>query len=125
MTRITAKLIVRDAPRAIAWYVDVFAAREQQRHEDDGKVVNAELTLGESTLTLAEEARHWHNHAPPSLGGSAVILNLEVDDPDRVCARAVERGAKVIFPVNDQYYGHRAGRIEDPFGHVWILFKVL
>jgi PhnB protein len=122
---ITPKLIVRGAADAITFYVEVFAAREQERHVEDGRIVNATLTLGKSSFALADEAPQWHNHAPPSLGGSPVILMLDVADPDAVCARAVARGAKVIFPVADQSYGHRAGRIQDPFGHLWILDKPL
>ena len=122
---ITPKLIVRGAAEAIAFYVEVFAAREQERHSEDGRIVNAELTVGGSSFALADETPQWHNHAPTSLGGTPVILTLQVDDPDAVCAKAVARGAKVIFPVADQSYGHRAGRIQDPFGHVWILDKPL
>ena len=122
---ITPKLIVRGAADAIAFYVEVFAAREQERHGQRGRIVNATLTVGGSSFALADEAPQWHNHAPVSLGGTPVILTLHVDDPDAVCARAVARGAKVIFPIADQSYGHRAGRIQDPFGHVWILDKAL
>jgi len=119
------KLIVRGAADAITFYVEVFSAREQKRHAEGGCIVNATLTVGNSSFALAEETPQWHNHAPVSLGGSPVILTLCVDDPDAVCARAVARGAKVIFPIADQAYGHRAGRIQDPFGHVWILDKPL
>jgi len=122
---ITPKLIVRGAADAITFYVEVFAAREQDRYVEDGRIVNATLTLGKSSFALADETPQWHNHAPVSLGGSPVILTLDVADPDAVCARAVARGAKVIFPVADQSYGHRAGRIQDPFGHLWILDKPL
>jgi PhnB protein len=125
MNTLTPKLIVRGAADAIAFYVEVFGAREQERYEDDGRIVNATLTLGKSSFALADETPQWHNHAPVSLGGTPVILTLDVKDPDAVCARAVARGAKVIFPVADQSYGHRAGRIQDPFGHVWILDKPL
>jgi PhnB protein len=42
-----------------------------------------------------------------------------VDDPDAVVARAVERGAEVIMPVADMFWGARYGKIRDPFGHEW------
>jgi PhnB protein len=124
MTQITPRLIISDAPGAISFYVEVFGAIEQERYANSlGRVVHAALTIGTSVIALADEAPKWHNHSPSALAGSPVILTLECDDPDKVCAQAVARGAKVIFPIADQYYGHREGRIQDPFGHLWILSK--
>lgn len=115
-------LIVRDAPRALAFYVEALGAREVARYtEPSGFVVNAELAIGDLKLTLAEERREWHNVAPPSLDGSPVILTLQVDDARAVAARLERAGATVVFPVADQFYGERAGRLRDPFGHVWIV----
>lgn len=54
-----------------------------------------------------------------------MILQLLCDDPDAVCERAVALGAEVVFPIEDQFYGHREGRIRDPFGHLWILTRVV
>jgi PhnB protein len=126
MAKITPRLIVLQADRAIQFYVDVFSARVLERYASaDGQVVHAALQIGSSVLALADEAPDWHNRSPASLGDSPVLLTLEVDDPDAVCARAVASGATVIFPIADQYYGHREGRIQDPFGHVWILSKVI
>ena len=124
--KLTARLIVPNGAEAIAYYVDVFGARELQRHTDpEGRIIQAELALGESTLLLTDEAPRWHNHAPKSLGGTPVLLSLQLDDPDKVWASAIAKGAKVIFPLADHDYGQRAGRLQDPFGHVWILFKPL
>jgi PhnB protein len=83
--------------------------------------VHAELRLGDSTVTLAEEHVEWHNCAPPTLGGSSVILNLEVDDADALGARMVLAGSRVVFPIADQFYGKREGRVQDPFGHLWLI----
>ena len=126
MSKITPRLVVASAAQAIPFYIDVFGAREIERYTtDEGRVVHAALAIGDSVVALTDEARQWHNHAPPSLGGSTVIFTLELEDPDAVCARAVERGAKVLFPVADHFYGRREGRIQDPFGHLWILSKTL
>jgi PhnB protein len=120
------RLVVRDAPRAIAWYVEHLGAREVVRHAArDGKIVHAELALGDARIYLVDEERPWHNHAPASLGGSPVLLVLDLDDPDRLGARMERGGAKVIYPIKDQFYGERSGRLEDPFGHVWMLTKVI
>jgi len=122
------RLIVSDAARAIAFYVEALGAREVARHVDHKRnelIVHAELRIGDAVFTLAEEARDWHNHAPTSLGGSPVILGLSVEDADAVGARMQRLGAKVVFPIADQFYGLREGRLVDPFGHVWIVSQVL
>jgi PhnB protein len=126
MTQITPRLIVSDATRAITFYSDVFGAVEQERYAtSEGRIVHAAITIGRSVIALADEAPEWHNHSPSALGGSPVLLTLECDDPDNACSRAVACGAKVIFPIADRYYGHREGRVQDPFGHLWILSKVI
>jgi PhnB protein len=58
---------------------------------------------------------------PKTLGGSPVALMIYVDDADAVISRAVEAGAKVTRPIEDQFYGDRSGKIEDPFGHIWVI----
>ena len=57
--------------------------------------------------------------APPTLGGSAVSLHLDVDDVDAFFQQAVAAGATECKPVMDQLYGDRSGQREDPFGHLW------
>jgi len=117
-------LIVKDAAKAIEYYIRVFDAKEVARYADPnlgGMIVYAELTVGGAKFTLAEEHREWHNLSPHALNGSAVMLMLSVDDADAVAARMQEAGAQVVFPINDQFYGKREGRLMDPFGHLWIL----
>lgn len=125
---VSPHLVVADAPAAIDFYKQVFGATERLRLADpklSGKIVCAELVVGDSVISLAEEAPEWNTRGPKRLGGTPVTLSLSVDDPDAVAARAVAAGARVVYPVQDQFYGHRAGRVEDPFGHQWIVSKVL
>lgn len=113
---------VRDAEEAIGWYLAVFAAEEVLRlTAPDGTIVHAELEVRGCLLMLGEESPEQGNHAPPSVGDTPVRLHLYVDDVDAVVRRAVEEGAEVLIPVADQFYGDRAGRFRDPFGHVWIV----
>ncbi len=124
--KLTPHLIIADCPRAIDFYKQVFAARELSRYADPkrgGHIVCAELAIGDQVLSLSEEAREWHNDAPGSLGGSPVILNLEVDDVDAVGAALERAGATVIYPIADHFYGERSGRFRDPFGHLWLVTK--
>ena len=87
----------------------------------DGTVVHAEITLHGVTFSVTEVGCP----TPEALGGSAVLVHLDCDDPDAVCGQAVASGAKVVIPVDDRFYGKREGRIQDPFGHLWILSKTL
>lgn len=117
----TPMLAIRDAAGAIEFYKAAFGAVEVMRLTDpEGKVAHGEIKIGEALVMLAEESPQ-HNHSPQSLGGTTVILHLYVDDADSFADRAIAAGAKVIFPINDQFYGDRSGRLEDPYGHQWII----
>ena len=126
ISSLTPRLVVSDAARAIAFYIDAFSAKELERHKDDnGHVVFAALAIGDLKLTLTEEKREWHNVAPTSLGGSPVLIALAVDDADAVGRKMERAGAKVVFPIDDHGYGFRDGRLVDPFGHYWIVSQAL
>lgn len=49
------------------------------------------------------------------------MIHLYVDDVDKIAIQALAAGAKVLIPVDDQFYGDRSGRFVDPFGHIWII----
>ncbi|WP_437990044.1 VOC family protein [Sorangium sp. So ce145] len=121
-------IVVAGAPDAIAFYKKAFGATEKLRLADPklgGAIVCAELVIGDSIISIADEAPQWNARGPKALGGSPIVLTLNVEDPDAVAARAIEAGAKIIYPIADQFYGRREGRIEDPFGHQWILSAVI
>jgi PhnB protein len=125
-TSLTPRLVVRGADEALDFYRRALGARIEERYADDGgRVVHAAFSVGPVVVALTEERREWNNDAPPSLGGSPVILNLTVDDADAVGERLTAAGAEVVFPIADQYYGHREGRFRDPFGHLWIVTTIL
>jgi uncharacterized glyoxalase superfamily protein PhnB len=112
------RLIVLNAAEAITFYRDVFGAVEQSRHHDEqGRIVEARLMIGATRLSIRDEG--YGDPAPPTLGGTPVILALELSDPDAVASAMVQRGATVLHPIADQPYG-RAGRLQDPFGHQWM-----
>lgn len=120
---ITAYLRVRRAPDAIAFYGKAFGAREAPGRlvGPDGKVMHTVLTIGNSELMLCDEFPEWDSPSPQTLGGTTVSIALAVPDVDTVVERAVSHGATLKFPVSDQFYGMRSGRIVDPFGHVWVI----
>jgi PhnB protein len=116
-----ACLVVRDAPRAIEFYKHAFGATEVIRLDDPGgNIIHAQIQIGDSPIDIAPEQGEY-NRSPQSLGGSAVPIGLFVEDVDAFAERAVAAGANVVFPIADWFYGDRAGRLEDPFGHIWIV----
>src|SRR5688572_25804795 len=120
---LTPMLAIRNAPHAIRWYQEIFNAKELYRLTDANNIiVHAELEIEHCIIMIAEENPEY-NRSPESLGGTPVILNLYVSDPDKTVGLASKEGASIIFPVQDQFYGDRAGRIRDPFGHLWIVSK--
>ena len=123
--KLTPRLICRDADAAIAFYKKVLGAELLERHDIEGTVVLAMLKLGDDVFAVTEEARDSGNDAPPSLGGSTVIMMVEVPDPDAIEGAAKAAGGEVIYAVDDRFYGRRDGRFRDPFGHLWLVGRPL
>jgi PhnB protein len=85
----------------------------------NGRVMHAEIKIGDSIIMLGEENARAGVRSPQSLGGSPVFLYLYVEDCDRAFNQAVEAGANTVNSVKDQFYGDRSGSVKDPFGHSW------
>ena len=118
----TPYLIVRDAASAIEFYKRAFGATELMRMADpSGKVMHAEIRIGDSPIMLADEFPEMGARSPQSFGGSPVSILLYVEDVDALFSQAIAAGAKVQRPVKDQFYGDRSGGLTDPFGHVWYI----
>jgi PhnB protein len=119
---VTPYLSVNDAAAAIEFYKKGFGATELMRLPGpDGKLGHAEIKIGDALVMLADEFPAYGNLSPKTLGGSAVRLHMYVEDVDAFFEQAVAAGAKVLIPIADQFYGDRSGRLEDPFGHVWLI----
>lgn len=117
---ITPHIVVQDAAKAVSFYEDAFGAQEIQRIEvPDGRVMSAELRIGAGALYIADEFPEWGVLAPPTIGGTSVVLALEVADADAAFALAVAAGAEVKQPLADMFWGERHGQLVDPFGHRW------
>ncbi|MFG1770431.1 VOC family protein [Nocardia salmonicida] len=116
------KLLVADARAAITFYTEALGAEVRLRVADDHGVVNhAELMLDAGVFALAQSVEQWGWSDPRSLGGSPVLLELTVTDPDAVAHRMVRHGAELVIPVENRPYGKRQGRVQDPFGHLWVI----
>lgn len=117
---VTAILAIRDCARAIEFYRKVFGARELSRMPGPGgKVMHAEVKIGDRIVMMGEESPEQGAPSPQGLGGSAVGLVLYVPDCDAVFARAVAAGATAKMPPADMFWGDRYSTVVDPFGHRW------
>lgn len=114
-------LAVRDADAAVAFYAEAFGATVRQRLEAPDGAVVAVLEIDGMPFGVATEAPGLGTPSPESAGATTVRVSLHVDDPDAVAARAISAGATEMFPVADQPYGLRQGRVVDPFGHHWLV----
>jgi len=117
---LTPFLTVRDAVRAIEFYKEAFGAKERGVMKGpDGKVMHAELMIGDSIIMLSDEWPEFGALSPLSSGGAGMGLHIYVDGVDAAFDRAVKAGAQVEMPVTDQFWGDRYGKLKDPFGHKW------
>lgn len=117
---ISAHIVVRGADDAARFYGDAFGARELERiPTPDGRFMSVQLRFGASVLHLADEFPEMGVLGPASLGGTPVVLALEVEDAEAVFAQAVAAGASVVQPLHDAFWGDRHGQVQDPFGHKW------
>ena len=118
---LTPSLTVRNAERAIEFYKQAFGAevRGGVAKGPDGKVMHAELKIGDSIIMLADEYPEFGSKSPQSIGDSGMGLHIYLDNVDAAFDRAVKAGASVEMPVMDQFWGDRYGKLRDPFGHKW------
>ena len=117
-------LIVSNGLAGLDFYKKVFGAEEGDcMMAPDGKrLMHGEIVLDEHKLFISDEFAASEGGTckmPQALGGTCVRITLQTDDADGVVERAVARGARVIMPVQDMFWGARYGKIVDPFGHEW------
>lgn len=119
---ITPYLYVRGGAEALEFYRKALGAEEMFRMEGPpGKIGHAEMRIGDSPFMLADEMEEWGNQSPLTLGGNGSSLMIYVENVDELFQQAVDAGAKVVRPVENQFYGDRSGTVEDPFGHKWTI----
>jgi len=117
---VTPYLFIKGAANALDFYKKVFGATERVRMPGpNGRVMHAEVQIGDSIVMLADEHPEMGARSPQSVGGASSSLHVYVQDVDSIAKKAVEAGAQLARPVQDQFYGDRSGTIIDPFGHMW------
>jgi PhnB protein len=113
-------LCVAGAAAAVDFLAEVFGARERMRISGPGGTIgHVELEIGDSVVMLSDEFPEMGVLSPSSIGGTPVTIGVYVDDVDATFARAIAAGATALMAPDDQFYGDRAGRFVDPFGHRW------
>ena len=117
---VTPSLTVKDGAKAIEFYKKAFGAQERMRLPGpDGRLMHAELQVGDSIVMLGEEMPEMGCKEPASVGAVSSSLYLYVPDVDAAFNRAVQAGAKALMPPADMFWGDRFGTVEDPSGHRW------
>ena len=121
---VTARLVVRDGAAAIAFYGQAFGAEEvgERFTGPNSEVIHAEIRIGDSVVMITEDAADGPARSPEHLGGNVTcIMALYWENVDAAWERAVGAGAEVMYPLEDQFYGERGGRLRDPFGQQWMM----
>lgn len=117
---VTPHLVCAGASEAIEFYKKAFGAVETGRMPGPGgKIMHAQLRIGDSPVMLADDFPEFGCNGPQALKGTPVFIHLYVDDADAVFAQAVAAGAKTVMPLADMFWGDRYGQLDDPFGHRW------
>jgi len=117
---LTPEIVVSRGAEAIDFYKRAFGAREVMRMASpDGKIMHAELRIGDSLFFLNDEFPEAAARSPQSLGGASGSLHVYVPNVDTAFQRAIDAGARVQMAVADMFWGDRYGKLADPFGHVW------
>ncbi|MDQ2715625.1 MAG: VOC family protein [Chloroflexota bacterium] len=117
---ITPHLVVRDAGRAAEWYKAALGAEERGRIPvPGGKFMQIELRFGDSAVMLADEFPGAGVLSPLAIGGTPVVLHFSTENVDALWKRAIDAGATVLQPLQEQFWGDRYGQIIDPFGYRW------
>lgn len=119
---LTPYLVTKGAERAIQFYTKVFGAVETIRMPGpDGRIMHAEVKIGNSMLMLSDENPDRGQLSPQTIGGTGVSIMLYTESVDATFEKAVAAGARADQPPTDMFWGDRMANITDPFGHMWAI----
>jgi len=120
---LTPHIVVKDGAEAIEFYKKAFGAEQIGCSMlcPEGKVMHAELKIGNSMIMIAQENPQWGCLSPATIGNTSVTLSLYVENSDEAFEKAVNAGATVKMPLADMFWGDRYGQVTDPSGHHWAI----
>ena len=117
---ITPHIVIREAGRAAEWYKQALGAEERGRIPvPGGKFMQIELWFGDSAVMVADEFPEAGALSPQAIGGNPVVLHFSTENVEALWKKAIEAGAEIVQPLQDQFWGDRYGQIRDPFGYRW------
>lgn len=123
--KIAPHLTVNGGKVACEFYAKAFGAETLFQHEaEDGeRLMHASLNINGALVMLHDHFEEFGDAGgvkPPSAdNASTVTIHIEVDDADTWWARAVDAGCEIVFPLDNQFWGARYGKLRDPYGHIW------
>ena len=120
---LTPGLFVDDGVAALDFYERGFGAEGVRKAVLDGKVLIAELRIGESMFQVSDALPGLGVAPPDPARGDAAAILVWTEDVDGMHARAVASGAEVINRPETRFHGFRSGAVRDPFGHRWAFVR--
>ena len=125
-TTVSAYLSIDRAGEALEWYKKAFGAKEVRRDAlPDGKILHAQIRIGDSIVMMSDSQPQAATKPPSQLGGTTTTLHIYSKNVDKLWQQAVDAGATVNMPLDNQFWGERYGQIKDPFGHMWSLAQIV
>jgi len=126
MRSVTPYLVIDGASKAIDFYKRAFGAKEIDRAPmPDGTLLHATIQIGDSVIMLSDEFPGSDSKSPTSAGTTTFNLHIYSKDVDRLWNQAIDAGAKPRMPLENQFWGERYGKLQDPFGHIWSVSMVV
>lgn len=123
---VNAYLTIKGCAAAIEFYKKAFGATEITRLDMGPDAIgHAEILIGDTRVMMSDEFLEMNVKSPTTLGGASGFLMIYVADCDAAIAKAIGAGAKLLRPAKDEFFGDRAGQVEDPFGHRWSLHTMI
>ena len=114
------------AAEALEWYKKAFGAKILEKEEvPGGKIMHARIRIGDSIIMMSDVFPGAPTQAPSVLGNTTATMHVYSKNVDKLWQQAVDAGAKVSMPLDNQFWGERYGQLKDPFGHVWSVSQVI
>jgi len=121
---ITPFLTVKSGAKAVEFYIRAFGAQQLEKYDIPNGRQMSRIAVQGADVWVGDEEQEFNNLSPDSIGGSAVRIILNVNEPDSIFTKALEAGATQICPMTTEEYW-RIGKLRDPFGHIWEIGRPL
>ena len=117
---VSFSLTVKDASKALNFYSEAFGAEELFRlPTPEGEVAHAEFMIGNTRISISDEAAEWHAFAMPEGTTASCLFSIMTDNCERSYDRAIKAGAESLSEPMNQFWGTKSALIKDPFGYRW------